>query len=255
MKTGIVMECRDNVAVVLEAGGRFREVPRRNGWKPGDVVALRTDIRAFRTLFTAAACLALAFSGMFLSCRSYYAEAATISIDINPSIELGLNRYEKVVRLRAWNQEGEQLLERSRLKNKSLEEAVETLFLNGAADYVGGESFITYTVRAQGQEQEESMIVRLESATDQALSSCHKDAQVELYGVDGQLVEQAHAHHVSAGKYMALSQLQDVLPDADLDSYSHCSIAQIREKIVSSGGEIKEGNCEHHSSCSHECHN
>lgn len=257
MKTGIVMECKGNEAVVLEAGGRFCSVRRREGWKPGDVVSFRTQIKVPRTVWTAAACLVLLFSGSLAGYRSYYTETMAISIDINPSIEFGINRFDKVVRLTAWNKEGEQILAQEQLKNKSVEEALEALFKNGAADYIDQDTYITYTVLAQAgaEEKEGAMVAELEAATDRILSSCHKEARVELYGVDAQLVEEAHAHHVSAGKYMALTELEEAVPDVDIDSYSHCSIMQIREKIVSSGGEIKEGGCMHHNSCSHKCYN
>ena len=49
----------------------------------------------------------------------YRRPVSYISIDVNPSIELGINRFEKVVSTKSYNEEGQTVTEQVSLKNVS----------------------------------------------------------------------------------------------------------------------------------------
>lgn len=58
------------------------------------------------SLAAAFACLCLLFTGGYWL---YFTPTATISIDINPSIELGVNRFNRVVSVEGYNADGVKL--------------------------------------------------------------------------------------------------------------------------------------------------
>ena len=62
-----------------------------------------------RAAIALAACLALTAVGLIGS-RLYFEETAFVGIDVNPSIELGINRFDIVVSAKAYNEDGEALL-------------------------------------------------------------------------------------------------------------------------------------------------
>ena len=58
-----------------------------------------------RAAIALAACLVLAAVGLMGS-RLYFEETAFVGIDVNPSIELGINRFDIVVSAKAYNEDG-----------------------------------------------------------------------------------------------------------------------------------------------------
>ena len=79
-----------------------------------------------RAAIALAACLALTAVGLIGS-RLYFEETAFVGIDVNPSIELGINRFDIVVSAKAYNEDGEALLRDVSVTGKPYDSAVATL--------------------------------------------------------------------------------------------------------------------------------
>ncbi len=79
-----------------------------------------------RAAIALAACLVLAAVGLVGS-RLYFEETAFVGIDVNPSIELGINRFDIVVSAKAYNEDGEALLRDVSVTGKPYDSAVATL--------------------------------------------------------------------------------------------------------------------------------
>lgn len=223
MRTGVILELKSGNAVVLDASGGFRTLPAKPGWKPGDVVPLPRGRRT-APLAALAACLAVAVlggTGGFL----WFDQTGLVSLDVNPSVELGVNRFDRVVSVRALNDQGAELLEAAQVAGRPAGEAVETL-LNGdyLAPYLDTEGYAALTVQADGAAQEEKLL-NLAGA-----SAARTDALVDVYAVDAETVSAAHGCGVTAGKYLALMELQAADPEADIMEYAHCGIGEIRRE-------------------------
>ena len=94
----------------MKNGGDFVSLPAKEGWKKGDIVPVKTKPRSRRFLTAAAAiaaCLCFVVTGG--GYHYYYAQAALISVDVNPSIELTVNRLDRVTSSSALNEDGEAL--------------------------------------------------------------------------------------------------------------------------------------------------
>ena len=63
---------------------------------------------------------------------SYFTPASAISIDVNPSLELKLNIYSRVIEASAYNQDAAQLLEQVDLSNLRYTDAIEKLMDSAA---------------------------------------------------------------------------------------------------------------------------
>ena len=103
---GVVMEIKENRCVVLKKDGTFAEIPNRN-YTVGQTVTLSRS--AVRRSLSLAACLAvvcLAGAGHHL----YFTPASYIYLDINPSVRLDLNCFERVIDVVPLNEDAETLL-------------------------------------------------------------------------------------------------------------------------------------------------
>lgn len=115
-KRAVILEIDGRVARVLASGGEFRAIRAPRGLGVGDEVDLEDRVSAYgmfpRLALVATLVVFLVFSGAGLNAlaRSFNEVAAYVTVDINPSIELSVNRWGWVVSARALNAEGGDLL-------------------------------------------------------------------------------------------------------------------------------------------------
>lgn len=228
MKTGIVMEINGNKATLLAAGGEFVAVKAQAGWQKGQVVAFAPRPKAVhfaKRWVAVAACLLVLFSAAAGAVWLSATPASIISIDINPSIELSVNRFGTVVGFTAYNQDGDQLLQSVHIKGENYQQALQTLLQSSVMEaLLAQDNFLAFTVYSPRNQEEMVAYMRQLSA---ALQSSHPQMQVACNGVGVQTLEQAHHNGMTSGKWIALQELQQVDPTADIESYNDCGIAEI----------------------------
>ena len=59
--------------------------------------------------------------------RLYFTEASVISVDINPSLELNLNPFDRVISVKGYNKDGENPAEEADVKFMDYKEALEEI--------------------------------------------------------------------------------------------------------------------------------
>ncbi len=118
---GTVMAIKNGEAVLLTRGGGFVKVKDR-GYSIGDKVKVNTvPTGAARLCAMAASFLILCGIG------SYVAPAGYVSVDINPSLIMTVNVYDRVISARALNSDAEILLSNVEITGKSAKETMEIL--------------------------------------------------------------------------------------------------------------------------------
>jgi len=122
------------MAIVLTPDGQFLRVrvPRR-GWWPGEEVSWGREPFAYlRPALVLACVLLLLLVPGGLAYQRYWAlgpVVAYVSVDINPSLELGIDARERVCVARALNADGEKVLAGLRYRRRSLEKVLSDLTL------------------------------------------------------------------------------------------------------------------------------
>jgi len=133
MNRGVVMEVAGTYVIVLTPDGRFRKVPRMAGNdRIGEEIqfAIRSYVRRiWLSSLAAVACAALFgliwFAGFGGSQGSLV--AAYVTLDINPSLEFGIDDEEKVIEASGLNDDGIRLLEGLVYKGKTLDSVTESV--------------------------------------------------------------------------------------------------------------------------------
>lgn len=112
---GIVLEIKGDRCTVMKQDGSFAEVQNRH-YAVGQEIRLGTP---GRTRYPAvAACLALVCSAL-LGAYLYFTPTSFIYLDINPSIRLDLNRFERVIGVVPLNDDAENLLSAATVSRKN----------------------------------------------------------------------------------------------------------------------------------------
>ena len=120
----IVMEVSGGRAVVLDRRGGFLTVPNRN-YCIGQKIRYFPAVSAKR-IVSIAACFLMIFCGIG-GYKAYFTPVSYMSIDINPSIQLALNIFNRVIDVSALNGDGEIILETISVKNNTAEDSVKKI--------------------------------------------------------------------------------------------------------------------------------
>ena len=124
-ETGVVLKTQGNRCVVLTPRGEFRTVPRTGGTAAvGQVIEFaRPTVRSNWSLWLAAASLfVILVAGTLFT--SIFPAAGYVSVDINPSIELGMNAWGRVVTTKGLDSDGKNLLRSLPLYGRPLDQAL-----------------------------------------------------------------------------------------------------------------------------------
>ena len=211
-------------------------------------------LRRMRLAVSLACLLVFAGSG-FGGYQLYYAEAATISIDVNPSIELGINRWGRVVEEVPYGRDGEMVLRQVSLRHLEYEEALNRLLGSEVMqDYLKKDALLSITLENRGGDG--ILLENLQSCVDTTLKQCHSQARTEYVSVDGHMCREAHSLGMSVGKYHAIQELLTADPQATLDEFKDKSMKEIKGHTEHCGHKAQEtGEKETGEKAAGGCHN
>jgi len=168
VRRGIVMAANRRSLVVLTPEGEFVEVPGRPG-EIGEEISFALLRRAAlyrRLLLTASAAAVLLLAAFALPRLSIFDEpkvAAYVAIDINPSVEIGVDKRRSVIELHALNPDGERVIEGVEYRKRPVGEVTADIIRNAEeAQYLrdGGEVFVTSMAAAGTAEQFEEQLMQ-----------------------------------------------------------------------------------------------
>lgn len=166
-----------------------------------------------------------------------------ISIDINPSLELGLNRLDRVVEVTAYNPDGAAVADRLSLKNQPYQQAVETLLSDeGLQGYLSGDNDRFYFTLVSDKAE----------VLQAGLRQCsgYQDSSSQCYETDAVCLEEAHQHGLSVGKYRAYLELSSYDATVTVEDCHSMTMGEIEAQIKACGGHRNQsgetGSAGHH---------
>ena len=173
-------------------------------------------------LAPALACLALLAAG-WGGYRFYFTPHLTVSIDVNPSLELGVNRWNRVISVEGFNSDGEALAEALDLKYMDCTAALkELLSSEELTAYLSADELVSIAVVGNQDRASEELLTFLqqETAGEENIYCCSASYQE---------VAPAHELGLSYGKYRACLALQQLDPDLELEDVCHMTMRQIHD--------------------------
>ena len=222
-------------------------VLRRCGTGKGTVIEMKKTSTASSTgrkrryMGLIAACLALVLlaggGGIFY--QRAYAVASVISLDVNPSIELTVNRSEKVLSCTGLNDEAKAVLADmgggQDLKGAKLDVAVNAivgaLVRNGYLDNL--DSAILISVEDSDAARGARLQQQLVASVDGVLQTAANNASVLSQSVtaDKTLDSRARQNNISTGKASLVEQVIALNPDLSFDGLAALSVEELRDLI------------------------
>lgn len=155
----------------------------------------------------------------------YYWETPVsyVSIDVNPSIELVLNRADRVVRVESQNEDGALVLKDLQLKGKRYLQAVELLVESDAMrPYLTKDADLTLTVASP--KAEELLMALRGSAVTNRYQGLYRQADLEM-------VHLAHACGLSLGRYQMYQMIAQYDDSVTAEDCQHMTMCQLHETL------------------------
>ncbi len=206
----VVLEKRDKKAAVMTKDGRVIRI-KDAGYTVGQEIYIQAAASKRLIRYIPAAVAAILFlsagSGMIVYARPY----GTVSLDINPSIEYTINRFDRVLAAEGINDDGSAILNELELKSilhKNIEEAMEMTIDQVEADgYLDEdeERYIVVSASTDRDEYTDDIVERLNNVADR-----HEGVKAIALKVSDEDVRKAHDQGISAGKLKMVDELEKV---------------------------------------------
>lgn len=177
-----------------------------------------------RRLALAAACLVFLLLGAG-GFGLYFTPTSAVSIDINPSLELEINRFDRVITVTGYNAKGEDLADTLKIRFLNYNDALEQILTNQEIlELLAKNELLSITVTGDSEAQSSRILADTQASTasDRNIYCCEGNSHE---------VEKAHEAGMSFGKYQAIQQLQELDPDITSEEAAGMTMSEIHHRL------------------------
>lgn len=192
----------------------------------------------YRKIIPAAAVILVLFAGIKL----YFTPTTHINIDINPSLDLGINRFDRVVSVKALNDDGKKLMETLDLKFTAYDEALRRILDNKSVESMLSEDGImTVTVIETNSAQSANIL--------SAAKACASGyGNVHCHSASSEQASAASRLGLSYEKYLAYLELRTLDPEITPEEIRNMTMREIRDltaQLTGTGNQFNDHNNDH----------
>lgn len=244
------LEARLKKAIEAQAPNDLEGVLSRCGQQEGSVVTMKKkNNRIFAGVAAAAACLALALGVGYTVNNNRV--ASMVSLDVNPSIELDLNKKDRVVKADALNADAEAVMDGMDLKGVPAEVAVNALI--GSMVKNGYVSQEANSVLISVQNEDPKAAAELQKRLDAAASQSMKEDDVQgavvsqIVNANDELAKKASEYGISAGRVQFIEELTRANAALDFDQLASRTVNDLtllagsQNAAAHTSGTVSEG--------------
>lgn len=210
---GLVMEIEQNHCIIMTHAGEFRRIGKPPGQiEVGQEITAHANIwiDRLRPLALVASLLLMVAVAWSVYQWKQPAVVAYVSLDINPSIELGIDSQSRVIEANGLNEDGQKLLQVKPVIGKDIYTAMSEL-VSAAIDqqYINTQkenlvfTAIELEPKAPAHVVEEKQIYQ---AINKSLASAKQPAKVEVTEAQADARQAAHKLGVSMGRYLLIKE-------------------------------------------------
>ncbi|GGG77144.1 anti-sigma-I factor RsgI family protein [Paenibacillus radicis (ex Gao et al. 2016)] len=253
MNRGVVMQVNGKQAVLMTADGRFVSIPLKEKVQIGEEILFEANTgagtgvaahkprrkRSYWYAGAAAAIILLILPILFFVQSDSHPVVAYVSMDINPSIEIGVDAKKKVWELRALNEDGNKIIENIAFKGKPIEQVADSIMQNiaGAHYLSGSEKDIVITSLllnpSVGPDFEAALALQVDQAIKRMISQLTLDTKTTItaLSIPVELRDEAAINGISSGKMAVYLMAKAEGYAIPIESLKQQSIDKVTEPI------------------------
>lgn len=184
-------------------------------------------VRKGKHLIPALVCFLFLLIGGWGGWQLYFTPVSAISIDVNPSVELRINRFDKVISIEAFNRDGEQLAASLNVKFMEYTEALDQILSSKRLrDCLSQDETVSILVVSPDTKNNGQMLSKVKSC-----ASGHQNTYCS--SANASEVSHAHKNGLSYGKYKAYLELRELDPSITPEDIQGMTMKEIRNLINS----------------------
>lgn len=233
---GMVVKVKPRTCIVLTADGEYHEVPLPGGTIPrlGQEIKLsgRKKLPYLKQFMAVASLLIILMAG-FLYFGETPPAAAYLTIDINPSIELGVSTKGKVISASAMDDEGIKLLNEVKVKGRDLHEAVEVIVAQAVADNYfeqASDNVILATLTVTSSTEPPVDLNSVYEAIMAPVAKSGLESDVIIEPVEPEMREKAAASGISTGRYLLLNKSEQKGSQISISDVTSMSLGKLKKE-------------------------
>ena len=225
----VVVETKKEYAIALSERGTFIRVNNDGIMQVGHEVDVPGRIcNKMARIISIAAMLVLVI-GLGCGAYLYNIPYSYVDIDINPSMELTVNIFDRIIGAEGFNVEGSEIVSSLQLVNRSLEDGVGMVVSEARVREYIRENYsdvVLFTVVSRNEQKAEILSSRLlesaapEIADDETSSLMVQKVEMEKY-------EKSKDNNISPGKKMIIEKVIENNPEVEPEALENAPIGEI----------------------------
>ncbi|MFZ5985769.1 MAG: anti-sigma factor domain-containing protein [Bacillota bacterium] len=243
----VVVDIKGKYAVALDKKGEFIKIRNNGKLNIGYEVDIPSkiidfNVRAISKVASIAAVLILVL-GVSLGAYGYYLPYSYVNVDINPSLEMTVNIYNRIIEVKGLNTDGEKLLSSGSLNNLELNEGIKSVLERAVEEgYLNEEAqnAVMITVSSKDSKKVSEIQEEVQTLAKQTLENDKVDSEVIIESTALDRRNEAKNIGISPGKLVLIEKLKEVSPETVVDEYKEKSVKEIVKTIKEKRKELKK---------------
>ncbi|MDO5479828.1 MAG: hypothetical protein Q4G23_11775, partial [Clostridia bacterium] len=233
---GIIVEVKENSAVMLNEKGEFKRIKNRSF-----TVGEKINYKSRRPAYYAASSFVLAVSLLSASIYGFFVPVSYVDIDINPSLRMEVNCFERVVGYEALNSDGEKVI--TGLKNGIVSECIKDIIT--VSENMGYLTDENNEADINVVTSKNKLMTKIEKTV---LEMGGKGFRIYVHREDKETLERAKVFGVSVGKYSAIEDYTEACGgsfEENAAMLKEKSVWEIKDEVVNESAQAEkkeEGN-------------
>ncbi|HWR60958.1 MAG TPA: anti-sigma factor domain-containing protein [Clostridia bacterium] len=232
----IVAEIDKKHMIVITDKGDFVRIKRQMSAAIGDEIEFkaRRTYPAYKRMAPIAACF-LACIFLSTGVYAYYTPYSYVSVDINPSIAMSLNRFERVIAVEPITEDAADFIKNTEnLKNRQVDQAISTIIKSASEKgYIDEkeETQVMVVVSAEDPKQEKKLAGELDKAASKELSKVNKSSGVTVEKTSVENYKAAVMNKQSPGMEILADKLRKVNPEIGDEEIKDMTVKEAVQRI------------------------
>lgn len=223
--------------IAMKPDGTFIDMKNTSSMSIGEkieIIETSTNFNSiYRYISIIAACIIIFIGGT--NVRAYYAPYGYLNVDINPSIQLEFNKFERVLSVKALNEDGQKVLDKvPNYKNTKLEEVTQDI-VEEAYDFqyinTSEENNVVLSLYSPDNKKITKIQNKIDTAINNYLANKKINANLLHEIATKENISKAKEQNVSVGKLIMFDKLKEVKPEITLTEANEMSMKDILKTI------------------------